>query len=245
MPALRDCFEKYRYVAVRLAIGSLLFYFFFCRLLYAEEFFFLARGYHSVSSFDLALISWGGILFSALFFLGICTPISALGAFLFLQAADYALPVLRQVEHSYFSLLLLTFALFCRNTKLFSFSECRMVRHWVWRIPIFFAVYLGFSISGWSKVFYEGWFTGYAIEHLCSGSPVAWAIGQNFCSFIPAKALGIGVLLAETLSLPMAIFRRTRPLTWALNTMLHLGALFLVPLAPTSLGILAMQLFLA
>lgn len=178
----------------------------------------------------LTLVAILGALAALSFALGFFVSISALTIFVCMHVSLFALPIIKEIQYPYFSILLVIFALAPKKTPL------------QWQRALFFAVYLGFTLSGISKLFYAGWFTGTAVKMLCLKSPLA--LSELLCAEPQWKYLAIFPLFVETASLPMALWPKTRLLTWTLNTLLHCAVLFIIPLWPVSFGVLSMQLFL-
>lgn len=171
-----------------------------------------------------------GALASFSFAIGFFVSISALTILVCMQVSLFALPIIKEIQYPFFSILLVIFALAPKKPALH------------WQRALFFSVYLGFTLSGISKLFYAGWFTGTAVKMLCLKSPLA--LSELFCAQPQWKYFAFFPLFVEVFSLPMALWPKTRLLTWSLNTLLHCLILFIIPLWPVSFGVLTMQLFL-
>lgn len=113
-----------------------------------------------------------------------------------------------------------------------------------WRLPFLLAIYLGFTISGLSKLFYSAWWDGEIMLAVLTNHPVGPGWPIEFVQILPYRLIGYFALAAEILSFPLALWPRTRLLAWWINTILHFGILSWWRIGPVAIGTLTTQLLL-
>lgn len=236
--------ENFRQVFVRASLGAAVFYYFLCLALRFTDWMAFSVLPAENNSWLLHSVLIFGILSSVTFCAGFHTRISALVLLLTFHGSTLLFPILREVHTAYFAAILFVFALYYCGPKAWSPLEAKLGERKRWQLWLLLAVYLGFSVSGFSKLFFAPWKTGELITFFCGLSPLASLLGRGICGILPAKLLGWGVLFIESSSFFLALFPRTRIVTWSLNTLLHLGALFFVNASVVSIGILILQVFL-
>jgi hypothetical protein len=237
--------DKKRFAAIRMCIGLFLFYSFFSYWEYRAPFVEVGRAMN-IPAGGMTTLMFVGALASLTFAAGICTRISA---FLQLVALVFFLHVfvwLYSVELVHMAFLLVIYGLFARPSSWFSPWDCELEQKKIWFLPTFLVCYLGFSISGLSKSFYDGWFNGYVVDRLCQHhSPLSILLGTDVCGHLPARPMGAFIVVAEVLTFPLAIWKSTRGLAWLLFTLVNVGAYLMVPfLALVTTGMMIVQLFL-
>lgn len=230
-----------RFALVRILSG--LFVAYFMVLFFVERDVILAASPYLNGFGETYLILIAAIGFAAAlaFATGAFTRVAAVPLILSYQLAIHAFPPARQLHVAYFSMMFLVYALFFEGPR-FSFRGGKLARGW--RLPLLLAVYLGFTVSGLSKLFFPPWPHGTVIQMSCPVSPLARLFGGHVCALIPMKLAAWLVLAFEILAFPLALFPRTRRLAWWLTTALHFGILALVNLPQISIGVLIFQLFL-
>lgn len=238
MSKITGAFEKYQFSVVRIFVSLYLAYFFIGMLEQRE----LIANLVGTSSGSLEALTLGvpalALILCILFLLGIFVSPVAVALFICYQTGFLFLPIPKEVQASYISLILLVFAFFG------SALGKKGTTNSTWHSALFLAVYLGFSVSGLSKLFYEPWLNGEAIHYLFSTSQIGNMNGTLVGAFIPKTPMGYLVLFVEIMSLPLAIFKRTQPLAWVLNTALHLCIPIFLYVWPVSFGVLLMQMVL-
>ena len=150
--------------------------------------------------------------------------------------ADSIAPVSLAKRNSYVSFSLLIYALFAMKNGSMSTD--------FWRLPFLLAIYLGFTISGVSKLFYPGWWDGEVIYALLTSHIVGPGWSADFVRQLPTRGIAYLTIAIEGLSLPLALWARTRKTAWWLNTFLHLGVLIIWRIGPVALGTLTVQLLI-
>jgi len=239
MRALGRFFLKEQFALTRLFIGAYLLHFFFS--LYAQ----IPFLWSGVVSFELspqitAILVLAGLMSAALFATGVATPITAVVSLFCYQIILANFLVFREVQAAYLSIALVVFILFYRGPIFLSIRRCHIDCAEFWRPALLVAIYFGFSVSGASKLFYPPWLNGTVFGDLCSIGTADPAL----CHYLPRGGGAYFILAVEISSFPLALFRPTRPITWSLNSLLHLGALGLLHLRPVALGVLILQFFL-
>jgi hypothetical protein len=236
--------NKYQYFWVRIFISLYLGYFFISMLeqhVLVENLLGSQQGVLKALTLGVPIIA---IILCALFFLGIFVPLASLSLFLCYQFEFTFLPIPKEVQAAYISIILLLYTFFHKKTNGFSCLKSTLSDSSSWYLALFLAVYLGFSVSGLSKLFYEPWLNGKAISYFCTTSQIGILNNTLLCSMVPKSLMGFIVLFVEITSLPLALFRKTRPVTWFLNTCLHLCIPFFLYVWPVSVGVLLMQMIL-
>jgi hypothetical protein len=183
----------------------------------------------------LSLICVLGFLFSGLFAFGRFTKMSAVA--LILSSQIIFLIYFWFKETQWFLIGILVIHL------LYGSKEGRFSTLF-WRTPFFLAVYLGFTISGLSKLFYPGWWNGEVIFAVLTNHPVGPGWPVEFVELLPLRFIAYFTLAAETLSFPLALWPRTRRFAWWLNTLLHFGILSWWRIGPVALSTLTVQILL-
>ncbi|MGZ3650600.1 MAG: hypothetical protein ACXVB9_12990 [Bdellovibrionota bacterium] len=243
MPELIQLLRRWQYEAVRILLGLFLAIYLFSNFLTKrEEISTLARYFHSSAWPGIELIPSLGILFSILFAAGVFQAASALGTLLILLYELLYFPLIKEVSYPYLSVMLFIYFLFTKKSAYITFAKAELQGVRQWRLPLMICVYLGFTIAGISKLFYPGWLTGAPLEWLCLND--RFSIEPASCGLLSWRVLSWFTLFAEVTSLPLALVPGCRPLTWTLNSLLHLGLLLVFNLYPISLTILLLQLFL-
>lgn len=224
---IRDAFSqaKWRlnqYGAVRILSALALLYFFIS----------LEFGAYTVAVFDqeiwtplLRLMGGVGIFGALLFLLGIFSRFGAVLGLICLNVTLLVIPPIAELHYPYLSLILCVYAIFSTQpwTSWKSLGLQDDLREQkIWYLPLFYSVFLGFTLLGINKFFLPVWWTGDVVRLLCPSGPIGIHAAQ-LCDWLPRKALSYYVLFAEAASLPLALHPRTRPLAWALNVFLHIG----------------------
>jgi len=116
-----------------------------------------------------------------------------------------------------------------------------------WIIPVAsFLLALGYSFSGWTKLFSPSWVDGSAISFVLQNPLSRPGFFRDLMLGLPDGFLSFltwGALLAELLYLPLALHRKTRPWIWLALVGMHLGLILLIDFADLSLGMLMIHLF--
>jgi hypothetical protein len=121
-----------------------------------------------------------------------------------------------------------------------------------WKMPatIFWGAWgimaLGYTVSGIHKLGSPSWADGTAIYHLLD-NPLARdsALRAWLLKSPPwvTQAMSYGSLTLELLFLPLAIWRRTRPIAWVAMVLMHLGIVSLISFADLTAGVLMIHFF--
>jgi len=244
MRKLTDLAGQYQFSVVRI-LSSLYLAYFFISVITQRELIVKLLGDGTGTLQSLALgIPFAALVLCAFYFLGFFVAPISFGLFLCYQMMFVALPVPKEVQASYISLILLLYALFAKNNKHSRLMGTTFGEVSSWHLALFLAVYFGFSVSGLSKLFYQPWLNGEAINYICTTGQIGNLVGSSLCALLPKTLLGFFVLFIEIVALPMAIFKRTRPFAWLLNSSLHIFAPIFLYIWPVSFGVLLMQLVL-
>lgn len=224
-----------RTIVVRFLIGAQSAYLFACWLVQLPQ----------AHSYFVDFLPWpesliwsicsAGFASAGLFAFGVRTRISALALFVCLQTLLLLYPWPKEI-HTYVSFSLLIYALFAMKNGSMSTD--------FWRLPFLLAIYLGFTISGVSKLFYPGWWDGEVIYALLTSHIVGPGWSADFVRQLPTRGIAYLTIAIEGLSLPLALWARTRKTAWWLNTFLHLGVLIIWRIGPVALGTLTVQLLI-
>ena len=231
-------FEAKQFLVVRILLGLWMLYFFYCFLLNIGLIIELSPRYYALS----AEIIWGlplvGSVMAVMFLSGSFISFAAIGLFFMHQLAFIAFPQFKAVHDGYLALILICFILFSRGRSNSNQLGANLVYRNQWSVPLFLVVSLGYTISGSAKCFFPGWHNGWVIEYFCVGR-----LGEYPCSFVPTGFIGRAMLLAELAAFPLAIFSKTRIVSWSMTLVLHLFALAILDVRPVSCAMLIFQVF--
>lgn len=238
MPAAVRFLNRWQAVAVRAGLALYLLHYYLS--FYGNwPFFGEVAAYLAVPLAPAVLVGVAGALSGIWLLSGFGTRWAAVAALVVFLANFQLFSMMREVQCASISISLVVLALFYRGR---GFREGALEEAAFWRPLLTLAAYLGFSLAGASKLFYLGaWLNGSALALLCERG---WVGAWGGCALLPTVVLGYFTVGAELLSLPLALWKKTRPLAWALNTLVHLGALFVAGMPPVSLGMLLLQLLL-
>ena len=109
-----------------------------------------------------------------------------------------------------------------------------------------FLLGLGYTFSGWTKLFSPSWTDGTALTHVLNNPLARPGFFRDLILQAPDGLLALltwGALAAELLYLPLALYRKTRPWIWLLLLGMHLGLILLIDFADLSLGMVMIHLF--
>lgn len=121
-----------------------------------------------------------------------------------------------------------------------------------WRMPqsLFLVVWIlmavGYTYSGWAKLASPSWVSGDAMERVLLNPLARTNILRDWALMLPEPLLNVWTWYAlglEILFVPLALWRRTRPLVWFAGLSMHLGIISLVNFADLSLGMVMLHLF--
>jgi predicted DCC family thiol-disulfide oxidoreductase YuxK len=122
----------------------------------------------------------------------------------------------------------------------------------LWRFsqPLYLAAWLvlaaGYSYSGYTKLISPSWLDGTAVRYVLDSPLARPGFVRELLLGLPSPvltALTYGALGLELLFLPLACFRRARPLLWGALLGLHFALIALVDFADLSLGMVMIHLF--
>lgn len=244
MSKIEDFFYHSKTSLVRMTLALYLAYFFISLILQKSLVENLVANTNNHLHWFIVLGPIVGTVLCLLFLLGVIVNYSAFGLFLCYQMGFILLPIPKEVQASYISIILLVFVLFHKKEDQKKILNSQLNNSSQWYLCLFLAVYFGFTISGLSKVFYEPWLNGKAVDYFCTTSNIGNFMGSFLCALLPKTFLGYLVLFIEISSFPLALFKKTRPLTWILNTILHISIPIFLYVWPVSFGVLLMQILL-
>ncbi len=121
-----------------------------------------------------------------------------------------------------------------------------------WRFPppIFFVAWLlmalGYTYSGYTKLISPSWVDGTAMARVLENPLARPGPIRDAVLALPDWLLRLGTwsaLAAELAFAPLALFRRLRPVVWAMMLLMHLGLMMLIDFADLSLGMVMLHLF--
>jgi predicted DCC family thiol-disulfide oxidoreductase YuxK len=104
----------------------------------------------------------------------------------------------------------------------------------------------GYTYSGVVKLVSPSWVDGSALEHLLINPLARDSALRELLLAVPDPLLRLatwGALAAEVLALPLALWRRTRPLAWLATAAMQVGILTFVAFADLTAGMLLVHLF--
>lgn len=218
---------------VRMAFGVWLLVFFLQSALAVKRLEFLAEQFGFLPPAVIQVMTMAGFLAALSFATGKAVRISSVVLLLSLHALLFAIPRFRTVVFPHISIVLVIFALYYQAGIL---SERK-----VWYLPLFLGIYAGFSVSGISKLFFGLWNNGEMVRGQCD---LSLAATLGICENLPSARLALIVAVIEVASFPLVLLSRTRPLIWAVSTLLHFLIIFFVPQFSTRTGFFLVQLFL-
>jgi predicted DCC family thiol-disulfide oxidoreductase YuxK len=121
---------------------------------------------------------------------------------------------------------------------------------WTMPQPILRAAWIlmsaGYAYSGATKLGSRSWIDGSALRYVLDNPLARPGILRDVVASLPEAALRAatwGALGLELLFLPLALFRRTRPLIWSAMLAMHLLLVALVDFTDLSLGMIVLHLF--
>ena len=121
---------------------------------------------------------------------------------------------------------------------------------WIMPQPILRAAWilmaLGYSYSGITKLGSRSWADGTAIYYVLENPLARPGIVRDLLVSLPdplLRAATWGALGLELLFVPLALFRRLRPLLWSALLAMHLVLLVLIDCTDLSLGMIVLHLF--
>jgi predicted DCC family thiol-disulfide oxidoreductase YuxK len=121
-----------------------------------------------------------------------------------------------------------------------------------WKLPAmiywvaWWLLMLGYTASGLWKLDSPSWLDGSALHHLLTNPLARPNFLRSLLLELPSPCLQVLTWLAlagEILTLPLALFRRTRWLAWTWMLAMHLGLLCVVNFADLTLGLVMIHLF--
>jgi len=120
-----------------------------------------------------------------------------------------------------------------------------------WRFPtrIWVALWgllaVGYTLSGIDKAMSPSWQDGSALSHVLTNPLSRDHLGVQYLLQMPTFLMlsTWGALALETLYLPLALWRRSRPWVWLAMVGMQLGILLLVDFADLTLGVLMVHLW--
>jgi predicted DCC family thiol-disulfide oxidoreductase YuxK len=104
----------------------------------------------------------------------------------------------------------------------------------------------GYSYSGYTKLISPSWMDGTAVRHVLESPLARPGMIRELLLSLPAPvhaALTYGALGLELFFLPLAVFRRARPILWTGLLAMHFSLIALVDFADLSLGMVMIHLF--
>ena len=242
MPHLNTFLERWQFALGRVLVGLCLLFLFLNFFLKRKELTLLAEAFPYQSNTVLPIAPLLGIIFAVLLICGFWTSLSACANLICLQVLIFYFPILREIQLTYYTAILVLFALFCAEPTGFHPLTATLNRTSLWRFPLMICVYLGLTVSGLSKLFYSGWLNGGALDWLCLNSKMR--LMTNQCGYFFFRPAEIFVLWAEASAFPLILIKKMRPLAWLQFSILSLGLLLLMPFTEVSIGILVLQIFL-
>jgi hypothetical protein len=105
---------------------------------------------------------------------------------------------------------------------------------------------VGYTFSGLVKLQSPSWVDGTALWHLLNNPLARPGWPRDLALAMPQSVIAImtwGALALEVLFLPLAIWRRTRPLIWGAMVSMHIGIMTLVSFADLTAGMMMLHLF--
>jgi len=121
---------------------------------------------------------------------------------------------------------------------------------WVMPQPIWRAAWilmaLGYTYSGVTKLGSRSWVDGTAIHYVLENPLARPGIVRDLLVTLPDPVLRVttwSALGLELLFLPLALFRRVRPLLWSALLAMHLVLVVLIDFTDLSLGMIVLHLF--
>jgi predicted DCC family thiol-disulfide oxidoreductase YuxK len=116
-----------------------------------------------------------------------------------------------------------------------------------WILPVAtLLLAIGYSFSGYTKLFSPSWIDGTAIAHVLNNPLARPGFFRDFFLGMPGGILAVmtwGALLAELLYLPLCLFRKTRPWIWLALVGMHVSLMFLIDFTDLSMGMIMIHLF--
>lgn len=115
----------------------------------------------------------------------------------------------------------------------------------VWRAA-WILMAIGYSYSGFTKLGSRSWIDGTAIRYVLENPLARPGLLRDLLVSLPDPLLQIATWSAlglELLFLPLALFRRARPLLWGALLAMHLTLVVLIDFTDLSLGMIALHLF--
>ncbi len=200
-----------------------------------------------VPDFMLTLMILAMALLSALFTGGVYRKTAAVLLWFGWTALFHRNNLIVNPSTPYVGLLLLLSLLIPRGEP-WSYGQSQQAWHmpkWVFR-SVWILMAVGYSFSGFTKLFSPSWIDGSAMQHLLE-NPLArpgWI--RDAMLGLPDIVLAVmtwSTLVAELLFLPLALWRRGRPWIWLLLVLLHLGIIAVIDFADLSFGMLMIHFF--
>jgi len=115
----------------------------------------------------------------------------------------------------------------------------------IWRAA-WILMALGYSYGGVTKLGSRSWVDGTAIRYLLENPFARPGIVRDLLVSLPDPLLRVatwGTLGLELLFVPLALFRRVRPLLWSALLAIHLMLVVLIDFTDLSLGMIMLHLF--
>lgn len=115
----------------------------------------------------------------------------------------------------------------------------------IWRAA-WILMALGYSYSGFTKLGSRSWVDGTAIHYVLENPLARPGILRDLLVSLPDPLLRLAtwsMLGLELLFLPLALFRRARPLLWSALLAMHLVLMVLIDFTDLSLGMIILHLF--
>ncbi len=116
---------------------------------------------------------------------------------------------------------------------------------WVFRTA-WILMALGYSFSGYTKLFSPSWIDGTAMSYLLQNPLARPGLPHDVMSAMPDLLLRLmswGTLALELAFAPLALWRAARPWIWGAMVALHVGILLVVNFTDLTLGMLMIHLF--